>query len=152
MAYGGWRSSMRAVFILFAFSFFKPQTKRDWRSFGAFSAFLIVPFGEIYGFPLTIEVLSGWLQSRFPVGSPTMPGICWRNCSAGGPIRISGRSTSLACYSSERDSDPSRPAGNPFMQRSGLRSALAAFQADAGELRGYYCPSTILLQRRHRAP
>ena len=29
-----------AIFILFAFSFFKPQTKRDWRSFGAFSAFL----------------------------------------------------------------------------------------------------------------
>ena len=26
-----------AIFILFAFSFFKPQTKRDWRSFGAFS-------------------------------------------------------------------------------------------------------------------
>ncbi len=26
-----------AVFIFFAFSFFKPKTKRDWRSFGAFS-------------------------------------------------------------------------------------------------------------------
>ena len=30
-----------AIFILFAFSFFKPQTPRDWRSFGAFSAFLV---------------------------------------------------------------------------------------------------------------
>ena len=30
-----------AVFILFAFSFFKPQTSRDWRSFGAFSAFIV---------------------------------------------------------------------------------------------------------------
>jgi hypothetical protein len=29
-----------AICILFAFSFFKPQTARDWRSFGAFSAFL----------------------------------------------------------------------------------------------------------------
>jgi hypothetical protein len=45
-AYGLWWLVIinSAVFIFFAFTFFKPQTKRDWRSFGAFSAFLVALF------------------------------------------------------------------------------------------------------------
>jgi hypothetical protein len=77
-AYGLWGLVIvnSVVFILFAYSFFKPRTPRDWRSFGAFSAFLVALFAEMYGFPLSIYFLSGWLQSQYP-------GVDWFSHDAG---------------------------------------------------------------------
>lgn len=63
-----------AVFIIFAASFFRPRTGRDWKAMGGFSAFVVALMVEMYGFPLTVYLLSGWIGSRVPALTLTHEG------------------------------------------------------------------------------
>lgn len=71
-AYGFWSLVVANVllFLFFILSFLTPLRKREWRSMGVTVAFIIALFTEMYGFPLTIYILTAVLGSRYPALNP----------------------------------------------------------------------------------
>jgi protein-S-isoprenylcysteine O-methyltransferase Ste14 len=91
-AYGFWSLVLVniALFIFFILSFLTPVRKREWRSMSVTIAFFVALFTEMYGFPLTIYILTGFLGSKYPALNPFShaSGHLWVVFLGGGPYTL----------------------------------------------------------------
>jgi protein-S-isoprenylcysteine O-methyltransferase Ste14 len=90
--YGFWSLVVfnAAFFVVFVLSFLTPLRRREWRSFGVYSAFVVALFTEMYGFPLTIYILTSILGSRYPALNPFShaSGHLWVTLLGGGAAML----------------------------------------------------------------
>ncbi len=90
--YGFWSLVLfnAGFFVIFTLSFLTPLRRREWRSFGVYSAFIVALFTEMYGFPLTIYVLTSLLGSRYPALNPFShaSGHLWVALLGGGAVMM----------------------------------------------------------------
>ena len=74
---------------LIILSFLTPVKKREWRSMVTL-AFFVALFTEMYGFPLTIYILTGILGGKYPALNPFShaSGHLWLTFFGGGPAMM----------------------------------------------------------------
>lgn len=91
-AYGLWSLVIVnvALFVFFILSFLTPVKKQEWRSMGVTIAFFVALFTEMYGFPLTIYILTAILGSQYPALNPFShaSGHLWLAFLGGGPVMM----------------------------------------------------------------